>query len=101
MQGREPHMEKYYKEYQESENVEIIAVNMTTTERRGLSSIEDFIDAYGLNFLIPVDKDGKVTNAFKANSPPTTYTINTDGTIASKVIGPVDDTKLKELVDNL
>ena len=30
-----PHMQKYYKKNKEKDNVEIIAVNLTTTEKRG------------------------------------------------------------------
>ena len=58
-------MEKYYKKNKESANVEIIAVNMTNTERRGLKGVEEFIDDYGLTFPIPLDKDGKVKKCMK------------------------------------
>ena len=44
-----PHMENYYKKNKESDNVEIIAVNMTTQERKGLKGVEDFVDALWVN----------------------------------------------------
>lgn len=95
-----PHMEKYYKAYKDSKNVEILAVNMTTTERRGMDNIEKFVNAYGLTFPIPLDQDGKVTKAYGVISPPTTYIINTDGTIAHKEIGPIDEEMIEEFINN-
>ena len=96
-----PHMEKFYKEYKDSANVEILAINMTTTERRGLPTIEKFVNAYGLTFPIPLDEDGDVTKAYGVISPPLTYFINTDGTIALTFNGSMDEQTLIELVDNL
>nr|WP_246880528.1 redoxin domain-containing protein [Sporosarcina sp. 6E9] len=95
-----PHMQNYYVKYKDSTNVEIIAVNMTT-EERGRKSIEKFIDTYGLTFPIPLDNDGEVMDKYKIMTIPTTYMISTDGTIKQKIIGPMDEKTIKELVDNL
>ena len=96
-----PHMEKYYKENKESANVEILAVNMTTMERRGLPHVEQFIDAYGLTFPIPLDETGDVIKAYGALSPPMTYMLNTDGTIAHIIRGPINEQLMAEQVDGL
>ena len=96
-----PHMENYYKKNKDSENVEIIAVNLTKQERKGLESVEQFVDAHGLTFPIPLDKDGKVMDAYKVLSIPTTFMLNTDGTIAQKIIAPMDEKTLKGLIENL
>ncbi|QUW23359.1 redoxin domain-containing protein [Sporosarcina sp. Marseille-Q4063] len=95
-----PHMQNYYENHKDSANVEIIAVNMTT-EERGLVSIEKFVDAYGLTFPIPLDNDGEVMDKYRIMTIPTTYMISTDGTIKQKIIGPMDEKTIKELVDNL
>ena len=58
-----PHMQKYYKKYKDNDNVEIIAVNLTKAERRGMKGVEEFIEAYGLTFPIPLDKEGTVMDA--------------------------------------
>ncbi len=94
-----PHMEKYYQKNKDSENVEIIAVNMTTAERPG--SAREFVDAYGLTFPIPLDKTGEVLDAYKIGPLPMTYMINTDGTIAHQVSGPINEKVLNELGNNL
>ena len=39
-----PHMENYYNKFKDSENVEIIAVNMTTDERK-IENAEKFVDS--------------------------------------------------------
>ncbi len=96
-----PHMENYYKKNKESANVEIVAVNMTNTERRGLKGVEEFIDAYGLTFPIPLDKDGKVERMYEIVSIPTTFMLGTSGEIVHKFVGPMDEKMMEELVNNL
>ncbi|QUW21649.1 redoxin domain-containing protein [Sporosarcina sp. Marseille-Q4063] len=96
-----PHMEKYYEKNKEDANVEIIAVNMTNTERRGLKGVEEFIDDYGLTFPIPLDKDGKVERMYEIVSIPTTFMLGTNGEIVHKIIGPMDEKMMEDLVNNL
>lgn len=96
-----PHMQKYYKANKDKDNVEIVAVNLTTAEKRGLKGVEEFIDAYGLTFPIPLDEDGTVMDAYQIIPIPTTYMIGTDGTIDQKIVGPMDEKTIKELVKNL
>ncbi|PIC56979.1 thiol-disulfide oxidoreductase [Sporosarcina sp. P12(2017)] len=95
-----PHMQNFYAKNKDSANVEIIAVNLTT-EERGLVSIEKFVDAYGLIFPIPLDNNGEVMDMYRIMTIPTTYMISMDGTIKHKIIGPMDEKTIKELVDNL
>ncbi|WP_342511624.1 redoxin domain-containing protein [Sporosarcina sp. FSL K6-1522] len=96
-----PFMQKYYKEYKESANVEIIAVNLTAAERKGLKGVQHFIDAYGLTFPIPLDIDGNVEKAYRIMAYPTTYMLGTDGKIGQQIIGPMDEATMKDLVEGL
>ena len=96
-----PHMQKYYEENRDAENVEILAVNWTTNEGISLTNIEKFVDAYGLTFPIPVDPDDKVIDAYRIVEIPTTYMINTDGTIGNKVSYEMNEDMIKELVEQL
>ncbi len=96
-----PHMEKYYRKYRESANVEIIAVNLTGSEHQGLKGIQQFIDANGLTFPIPLDVDGKVEKAYNIISIPTTYMIGTDGKIGSIIKSPMDEDMMNEFIENL
>lgn len=99
-----PHMENYYQKYKDLENVEILAVNMTTMERGGNEKIEEnieaFIDKYQLTFPVPLDEDGKVMDLYKVMDFPTTYFINSEGMITDKIRRAIDDVLLKELVEN-
>lgn len=94
-----PHMEKYYQKNKDTENIEIIAVNMTTAERP--ESVREFVDAYELTFPIPLDKTGEIMDAYKIGQLPMTYMINTDGTIAHQISGPINGKVLNELGNNL
>ena len=96
-----PHMQNYYKKNKESDNVEIIAVNMTTEEKRGIEGVEEFIEGYGLTFPIPLDSDGTVTDAYKIAIIPTTYIIGTDGKINQRVVGPMDEKTIGKIIENL
>ena len=99
-----PHMENYYQKYKDLENVEILAINMTTMERGGKEkideNIEGFVDKYQLTFPIPLDEDGQVMGLYKVMDFPTTYFINSEGVITDKVRRAVDDIELKEYVEN-
>jgi thiol-disulfide isomerase/thioredoxin len=96
-----PHMQKYYKKYKDADNVEIVAVNLTTSEKRGIKGIEEFIDAYGLTFPIPLDEEGTIKDAYRIIPIPTTFMIGTDGKIGQKIVGPMDEKSLRDLVKNL
>lgn len=96
-----PHMQNYYEKYKDEANVEIVAVNMTTQERRGIEGIEQFVEEYGLTFPIPLDESGEVIDAYRVMTIPTTYMIGTDGTIANRMIGPMDEKTMQNLVDQL
>ncbi|WP_342508922.1 TlpA disulfide reductase family protein [Sporosarcina sp. FSL K6-2383] len=96
-----PHMQNYYKKNKDKENVEFIAVNLTTGEKRGIEGVEQFVEAYGLTFPIPMDIDGTVGKQYEVMTIPTTYMIGTDGVIAFKKVGPMDEKMLKALIDNL
>ena len=96
-----PHMQKYYKKNKDKDNVEIIAVNLTTAEKRGIKGVEEFVDAYGLTFPIPLDKEGTVGEDYRIIPIPTTFMIGTDGKISQKIVGPMDEKTLRDLVKKL
>ncbi|PID21862.1 thiol-disulfide oxidoreductase [Sporosarcina sp. P3] len=96
-----PHMESFYSKLTDEDQVELIAINVTESERLGLSEVETFVDDYGLSFPIPLDKTAEVTHTYGVFSMPTTYMIDTQGRIAQKIIGPLDEKALNELVDSM
>ena len=95
-----PHMENYYKENKEAENVEIIAVNMTKVEISKGEKVGDFVDEHKLTFPILLDKAGEVMDLYQVRAYPTTYMINPEGIITDKITSSLDDKLIKELVAN-
>lgn len=96
-----PHMQNYYRNSAEDDNVEIVAVNLTSSENRGVKVVQEFIDSYGLTFKIPLDETGIVGEEYQVFQIPTTYMLNTDGTISQIIKGPMDESTLKTLIDDL
>lgn len=94
-----PHMESFYSKLTDEDQVELIAVNVTESEKLGISEVENFVESYKLSFPIPLDKTAEVTRMYGVFSMPTTFMIDTKGRIAQKVIGPLDEKTLNELVD--
>lgn len=95
-----PFMESYYGKYKESENVEILAVNMTNMERGRSETVKGFVDEHKLTFPILMDEDGGVTELYKVLAYPTTFIINTEGVITDRGNWSLDEEVIKELVDN-
>lgn len=94
-----PHMQNFYEDYAETENVEIVAVNLTSGDRE--ASVEDFVKDYGLTFPIPMDIEGEVGQKFQAVTIPTSYIIDTNGMIQHKIVGPMDETMIQDFVSNI
>ncbi|ARF17593.1 peroxiredoxin family protein [Sporosarcina ureae] len=94
-----PHMENYYTDNKESDNMEILAVNMTKTEKNKVESAKEFVDEYKLTFPILLDKDSEVMKMYQIKVYPTSYIINKEGVITDKVMLPLDDTMIKQLIE--
>ena len=94
-----PHMQNYYEDFAEQENVEILAVNLTSGD--SADKVEDFVRDYGLTFPIPMDVEGSVAQTFEAITIPTSYMIDTKGRIQNKIVGPMDDQMIEDFVSKL
>lgn len=95
-----PHMETYYQEYKEAENIEILAVNMTTLERGSKEKVGEFVDKHNLTFPILMDEEGDIMDLYKVMVYPTTYIVNPEGIITDKVMIPLDVDVIKWLIEN-
>ena len=92
-----PHMQKFYEENKEN-GIEIVAVNLTNMDE-GKPAIEEFIEEYGLTFTVPLDENGDKGMQYQAFTIPTSYIIDTEGKIAKKIVGPMDEEMMKGLTD--
>lgn len=87
-----PDMQNLYEEYKD-EDVAVVGVNVTSTEKNR-EDVEKFVKEYQLTFPILMDEIGEVTHQFEILSFPTTYFIDSDGVIRSKVIGALSKEKM-------
>ncbi|MCJ1906995.1 peroxiredoxin family protein [Planococcus ruber] len=95
-----PHMQNYFEEHAASSNVEVLAVNLTT-EDRGVDKVQNFVKEYELTFPIPMDKEGEIGKLYQAVTIPTSYMIDTDGRVQNKIVGPMNETMMKEMIANM
>lgn len=98
-----PHMENYYKTKAKDQNVEIIAVNLTTAEKgtNKLEKIKNFVKEYDLTFPVPLDENGEVGKTYQTITIPTSYMIDTNGLIHKRIIGPMDGEMIEKLVKEM
>ncbi|MGD6848885.1 peroxiredoxin [Rossellomorea aquimaris] len=95
-----PHMQSYYEENAEKENVEILAVNLTSMDD-GEKAVQEFIDGYELTFPIPMDEKGEIGDEYRAFTIPTTYMIDTKGIIQHKIVGPMNEDMMGKMVEGM
>ena len=94
-----PHMQKFYQE-QKGNNIEILAVNLTTGEKNP-KDVAKFVKDYGLTFPILLDSSGEIGEAYQAFTIPTSYIIDSHGIIKKKIIGPMDKEMMTELIKSI
>ncbi|WP_375200114.1 peroxiredoxin family protein [Bacillus sp. RS11] len=101
-----PHMQKYYEQHAKEDNVEIIAVNLTSEEREfsadgKIDTVMTFRDSFELTFPILLDQKREVSPQYNVMTIPTTYFIDSKGYIQRAISGPMDMDMLKSYVDEL
>lgn len=95
-----PHMQKYYEDQAEDANVEILAVNLTYSEK-AVKNVQSFINSYDITFPIALDADDEIGKLYEVLTIPSTYFIDSQGNVQHRVIGPVDEQKIEEFMDNM
>lgn len=93
-----PDMQKFYEEHGEgNEQVEILAVNLTYSERNK-ADVEKFAKNYQMTFPILLDTNEEISDLYQVFTIPTSYLIDSKGIIRKKIIGPMDEKILNELM---
>ncbi|MCP3740395.1 peroxiredoxin family protein [Rossellomorea sp. BNER] len=92
-----PHMQNFYTDSAEMENVEILAVNVTDLDK-GEEAINKFVSEYKLTFPILLDKKGDVSGRYQAVAFPTSYIIDTQGKVSKRIVGPMNEEMMMDLV---
>lgn len=78
-----PDLVRLHEEYQD--DVDIYAINLTDSDN--MSSVEQFVEEFGFEFPVLLDKDGAVGNTYRVIAIPTTIFINANGIIENKIVG--------------
>lgn len=101
-----PHMQNYYEQYAKEENVEILAVNLTSAERdisqaAKVDTVKTFKNAYELTFPILLDTENATGLDYQVITIPTTYFIDVEGYIRHRIEGPMNMDMLESYVKSL
>ncbi|MFC3746159.1 peroxiredoxin family protein [Paenibacillus sp. GCM10012306] len=91
-----PHMQSIYENYQ-SEDVVILGVNMTLTEK-ALGDVQPFVQEQKLTFPIVLDEEGELLQTYQIVAYPTTYVLDADGVVREKVRGAMNYEMMSELL---
>lgn len=78
-----------FQELYESEDVEILAVNLTESEQ-SIEGVEDFVNELGLTFPIPMDEDTIVAQMYEVQAYPTSYMIDSEGKVQFVARGAIN-----------
>jgi thiol-disulfide isomerase/thioredoxin len=80
-----PSMEALYQTLKD-EGLEILAVDV----QEGKKGVADFISSYKLNFQTALDPSGTIAAVYGIEAFPTTYIIDRNGSIITRVVGAVN-----------
>ena len=94
-----PHMQNFYLKNQ-NKDVTLLAVNLTSSDK-GLDVVDEFVKDYQLTFPILLDTEGVVGNMYKVYSIPTSYILDSKGIITQKIVGPMDEDRMNQLITSI
>lgn len=89
-----PYMANQYEVFKDR-GVEIVAVNVGESN----IAVKNFIDAYGVNFPVAMDKDRQVTEAYDITPLPTTFLINPEGKVIKVIKGTMTERNVYEYMN--
>ena len=94
-----PEMEKFYTETK-NEGLEILAVNLTKAEK-SRADVPAFIKADSITFPVLMDENGEAAQLYDVSSIPASFIIDTQGVIQEKIVGPMTNDSMQEMLGTL
>jgi len=88
-----PDMEKNYRLFKE-QGIEILAINLEESQL----AISSFASRYDLSFTILLDTDKSVTNRYGVGPIPSSFFVDKDGIVVSKVDRILSDSEIYKLM---
>lgn len=95
-----PDLQELFEKY--GDRIDFYGVNSTSYDRE--RDARNFVAEKKLTFPIPMDRDGKVTKAYKVSNFPTSLLVGTDGKVKERITGVITkkqwEQKLEALLKN-
>ncbi|MFC3040476.1 TlpA family protein disulfide reductase [Virgibacillus xinjiangensis] len=91
-----PDMQKLY----DNKEVEVLAVDLLDTEKNK-SDVADFVEELKLSFPILLDETSEVADEYKVQAYPTTYMIDSEGRIQSRMMGAMNYDMMVERLEEM
>ncbi|WP_347862058.1 redoxin domain-containing protein [Salimicrobium sp. PL1-032A] len=92
-----PDMEEMY---QEEEELEILAVNMTETESTR-NEVGQFVGEFGLSFLVLLDENSDVSGMYEVGPVPTSVFVDREGHVQSVILGAMNKDLMEQKLDEM
>jgi len=86
--------------YEEHDDIEILAVNLTETES-SVEQVDVFADDFGLTFPILLDHDVAIADVYDIQPVPTSYMIDTEGRVQSIALGALNKEMMVQRFENM
>lgn len=80
-----PDMQRFF----EDKDVEIVAVNLTTTEH-SKDAITEFVEEFGMTFPVLLDEKGTAQTIYEIQPIPTTFLLDSEGYVYNIAYGPLN-----------
>jgi peroxiredoxin len=94
-----PHMQDFYVS-RDKTKVEILAINLTTSEKNP-GNVKEFVKDRNVTFPVLLDQDGDIGAQYQAITIPTSYLIDSQGIVRKKIVGPMDKDMMNQLIENV
>ena len=80
------------------EGVAMVGINLTARDK-GTEALVNFIDKYEVTYPILLDEIDTIGTAFQVISIPTTVVLNEQGEELERIVGPVSEDRLRQLIE--
>lgn len=95
-----PHMQKYYEQRADKDNVEILALNLTYDDK-GPENVQNFVNSYDLTFPIVLMENDQLLKDYEIITIPSSVFIDIEGHVQHQFTGVLDQEKLVHFVSQL
>lgn len=90
-----PHLQSFSQKL--PDNVELVGVNLASRDH-GETALNGFLQQYEVSYPILIDENDLAGKAYRILSIPTTVLLNEEGEELTRIVGPLSEEKLQNLV---